>query len=138
MKQSLKKIMALSMALTVLVSSHSFAYFEHICTLTNIKTLSFQLETCAGDVIESPPSNTNTIKKSICCDISLKVNQADNAVQQSYNLGFAPFLAHIVYFPDFRFETPNLALAQEPAFNHGDSSPPLLVPIYLLNEQFIL
>jgi hypothetical protein len=91
MKQSLKKIMALSMALTVLVSLHSFAYFEHICTLTNIKTLSFQLETCAGDVIESPPSNTNTIKKSICCDISLKVNQADNAVQRSISSPYCIF-----------------------------------------------
>jgi hypothetical protein len=138
MKQSLKKILALSMALTVLVSSHSFAYFEHLCTITNIKTLSFQLETCAGDVVESPPSHSSTLKKSICCDISLKINQADNAVQQSFNLGFAPFLADIVCFPDFCFETPNLALAEEPALNHGDSSPPLTVSIYLLNEQFIL
>lgn len=138
MKQNLKRILALSMALTVLVSSHSFAYFEHLCTITKIKTLSFHLETCAGDSVEAAPSNVSTIKKSICCEISFKVNHADNAVQQNYNLGFAPFVASLVVVPEFRFEPKLIALAQEPALNHGDSSPPLLVPIYILNEQFII
>jgi hypothetical protein len=138
MKQNLKKILALTMALTVLVSSHSFAYFEHLCTITKVKTLSFHLETCAGDFVEATPSDAASIKKSVCCEISYKVNQADNAVQQNFNLAFAPFLAELVAIPHFKFEQPLIVLAQEPALNHGDSSPPLLVPIYLLNEQFIL
>lgn len=126
------------MALTVLVSSHSFAYFEHLCTITKIKTLSFHLETCAGDTVEAAPSNVSTIKKSICCEISFKVNQADNAVQQNFNLAFSPFIADVVSFPEFRFEPVFQTLAQEPKLNHSDSSPPLPVPIYILNEQFIL
>ncbi len=138
MKQNLKKILALTMALTVLVSSHSFAYFEHLCTITKIKTLSFHLETCAGDTVEAAPSNVSTIKKSVCCEISFKVNQADNAVQQNSNLAFAPVVANLVVIPDFRFEPKLIALAQDPSLNHGDSSPPVLVPIYILNEQFII
>lgn len=134
----LKKIVALTMALTIIVSSHSFAYFEHLCTITKIKTLSFHLETCAGDFVEATPTDAATIKKSVCCEISFKVNKANTAVQQSYNLAFSPFIAEVLVFPEFKFEPVFIALAEESFLNHSDTSPPLGVPLYLLNEQFII
>ena len=72
MAQKLKKILAFTLALTVLVSSHSFAWFEHLCTITKTKTLSFDLETCAGDLVEATPSNALTLKKGACCEITLR------------------------------------------------------------------
>lgn len=138
MKQKLKKILALSMALTVLVSSHSFAWFEHLCTLTKTKKVSFHLETCAGDLVEATPSNATSLKKGSCCEITFKVNKADNAVQPTFNLAFSPFVAEEVFFPVYRFEPEVQILSEKPVLNHGDSSPPLLLPLYLLNEQFII
>lgn len=126
------------MALTVLVSSHSFAWFEHICTLTQTKKLSFHLETCAGDLVDATPSNAVTLKKAVCCEVTYKVNKAGNAVQPTFNLAFSPLLAEEISFPVFKFEPERAVLSQEPVFNHGDSSPPLLLPLYLLNEQFII
>ncbi|MCD8539528.1 MAG: hypothetical protein LRY55_06990 [Leadbetterella sp.] len=138
MAQKFKKILAFSMALTVLVSSHSFAYFEHLCTITQTKKLSFHLETCAGDVVEATPSNATTLHKGACCEITYKVNKADNAVQHTFNLAFSPFWAEEIAFPVFEFQPETTILSERPALNHGDSSPPLLLPLYLLNEQFII
>lgn len=134
----LKRILAFTMALTVLVSSHSFAYFEHLCTITQKKTLSFHLETCAGDFIEATPSEIPTLKKSVCCEIEFKVNKANSAVQLNYNIAFEAMAMEVVDFPAFKFEAFYGNLSQEPVLNYGDSSPPLYLPIYLLNEQFII
>lgn len=138
MTQKLKKILAFSMALTVLVSSHSFAWFEHLCTITQTKKLSFHLETCVGDQVEATPSHAVNLKKAVCCEITYKVNKANNAVQPAFNLAFSPFAAEEIILPVFRFEPEIEVLSREPAFNHGDSSPPHSLPLYLLNEQFII
>ncbi|MBX2954011.1 MAG: hypothetical protein KF870_16030 [Leadbetterella sp.] len=126
------------MALTVLVSSHSFAWFEHLCTITKTKTLSFHLETCAGDRVDATPSDAVTLKKGVCCEVTYKVNKAANAVQPTFNLAFSPFIAEEISIPVFRFEPEAVVLSQEPVLHHSDSSPPLLLPLYLLNEQFII
>ena len=138
MKQNLKKILAFTMALTVLVSSHSFAYFEHLCTITQKKTLSFHLETCAGDFIDVASSDTPVLKKSVCCEIDLKVNKADNAVQQNHFGGFLSFIAEELILPQFSFSAPAIALSEQAELGFGDSSPPSNLPLYILNEQFIL
>jgi len=126
------------MALTVLVSSHSFAYFEHLCTITKTKTLSFDLETCAGDLVQATASQALTLKKGVCCEISYKVNKADNAVQQVHGFVFIPSVAEEMVLPEFIFGPEVSLLSEEPVFGHSDSSPPLSLPLYLLNEQFII
>ncbi len=138
MAKKLRQILALTMALTVLVSSHSFAYFEHLCTLTKVKKLSFDLVSCAGDLVETPPTEALTLKKGTCCKITFKVNKADNAVQQAGNLAVNPLVAEEITIPVFTFEPEVRTLSEEPVFGHGDSSPPPSLPLYLLNEQFIL
>ncbi len=134
MIQKFKKILALTLALTVLVSSHSFAWFEHLCTITKIKSVSFTPESCAGDRGEDAPATT--LKKGTCCEVTLKVNKADDAIQQNYT--FYSFVAEMPFWPAFQFEPEILFLAQEPVLSHGDSSPPCSVFLYLLNQQFII
>lgn len=127
------------MVLAVLASSHSFAYFEHLCTVTKVKTFSFNLETCAGDYLPAQDiSDLPSISKGDCCDIDYKVNQADNAVQQNFDLKVNSFLAEEISFFTFNFESKVMVLAQEPALNHSNTSPPLKQAIYILNQQFIL
>lgn len=139
MAKKFKQILAFTMALTVLVSSHSFAYFEHLCTITKVKKLSFDLESCAGDLVETPPpSEAFTLKKGTCCKITFKVNKADNAVQQAVNLAVNPLVAEEITIPVFKFEPEVKGLSEEPVFGHGDTSPPPSLPLYLLNEQFII
>lgn len=135
MIQSLKKIVALSMALTVLVSSHSFAYFEHLCTLTNIKKVSFSPETCAGEFKEADFSDLATLKKGTCCEISYKVNKAQTAVQEK--ISAAPVFALLQEVPVFEF--PELASSplSAPSYAFGDSSPPRKLPLYLSLRKIV-
>ncbi len=124
MIQSLKKIVALSMALTVLVSSHSFAYFEHLCTLTNIKKVSFSPETCAGEFKEADFSDLATLK-----------NKAQTAVQEK--ISAAPVFALLQEVPVFEF--PELASSplSAPSYAFGDSSPPRKLPLYLSLRKIV-
>jgi len=134
-----KKTLAISLALTVLVSSHSFAWFEHLCTITKIKKLSFDVESCFGEATQTPPLQQHTtLKKGSCCEITLKVNKANTAVQQNFGPAYTFLVAEEPVVPAFTFEPVTETLAEEPAFSHGDSSPPRLLPLYLLNEQFII
>ena len=43
-----KKIFTIYMVLTILVSSNTFAYYEHVCLLTKVKSLSLRPNSCAG------------------------------------------------------------------------------------------
>jgi hypothetical protein len=135
MIQSLKKIVALSMALTVLVSSHSFAYFEHLCTITNIKKVSFVPETCAGEFKEAEFSDLPTLKKGTCCEISYKVNKAHTAVQEK--VPSAPVFALVYNFPVFKFSEVGTAPTTSSGYTFGDSSPPSSLPLYLSLRKII-
>lgn len=136
MKQKLQKILAFSLALTVLVSSHSFAWFEHLCTITKIKSVSFNLESCAGDLADATATGAAHLEKGNCCEVTLKVNKADDAIQQNFVFLSSP--AEPAELPEFRFEPDAMVLARKiPVFRSGDLPPPL-IPIYLLNQQFII
>lgn len=136
MKQAFKKIVAMVLLLTVFVSTHSFAYFEHVCTITNEKSYSFDLKTCAGDMDEAVPSSLPEFKKDDCCKIQYKVNKPGKIIQTMVQV-----LAIAVAVPQvFSFEfNPQFALVQEKSvFNFSNSSPPHSKPIYILNQQFII
>jgi hypothetical protein len=60
------------MFLTILVSSQSFAYYEHICLITKQKTISFEGQTCAGKLSHKQESKTPEFKRSSCCELNLK------------------------------------------------------------------
>lgn len=123
------------MALTVLVSSHSFAYFEHLCTLTNIKKVSFTPETCAGEFKEADFSDLATLKKGTCCEISYKVNKAQTAVQEK--VPAAPAFALVYALPVFTFSEPAPLHTEAQQFSFGDSSPPPSLPLYLSLRKIV-
>ena len=137
MVQKFKKILALGLTLTVLVSSHSFAWFEHLCTLTQVKKLSFALESCAGTPVETPPAHT-TLKKGTCCKITVKVNKANSAVQQSVNLAGITWVTDEITVPVFTFNALTALRSEKQIMGYADASPPPALPLYLLNEQFII
>ncbi len=134
MIQKFKKILALTLALTVLVSSHSFAWFEHLCTITKIKSVSFTPESCAGDLTEN--THDTTLSKGTCCEVTLKVNKAENAIQQNYT--FYSFVAEVMDFPVFQFDPETQYRQEETVMGRGNVSPPLILPLYILNQQFII
>ncbi|MCY1379719.1 hypothetical protein D9M69_674630 [compost metagenome] len=74
----------------------------------------------------------------MCCEITFKVNKAENAIQQNFSPVFHAFVAEENLLPVFQFEPEVQFLSEEPVLNHGDSSPPPVLPLYLLNQQFII
>lgn len=138
MLKKCKQILSLFMAIFVLASSHSFAYFEHICTVTQTKTLSFDLKTCADDFGKEIPLKEQKaqIKKSTCCEVGLKVNQASDAVQQHFS---APhFLAVQLQIPVFDFGIGHFITTEARTFEYADSSPPYKKTLYIVHEQFLI
>lgn len=125
------------MVLTVLVSSHAFAYYEHICLITKQKTLSFEPKTCAGKYVVSEESKSPELKRASCCELSLKVQKVDNA-QQNHLL--APvFVAFEGNFqnPSFVFSSIIIEEKKSKVFVSGNSSPPKK-KLFILHDQFLI
>jgi hypothetical protein len=137
MKQIAKKIFTVFMVLTVLVSSHAFAYYEHICLITNQKSLSFEPKTCAGKHVISKESKTPEIKRASCCDLNLKVQKVDKAQQ---NHLFTPvFVAFDLSFhrPSFVFSSIIIEEKKNIFFVSGNSSPPKK-KLFIFHDQFLI
>lgn len=137
MMQLAKKIFTIFMVLTVLVSSHAFAYYEHICLITKQKTLSFEPKTCAGKSVLSEESKTPELKRASCCELNLKVQKVDNA-QQNHLL--APvFVIFEGNFKNPSFVFPSIILEEEKSvvLVSGNSSPPK-EKLFILHDQFLI
>ncbi|ADQ16611.1 hypothetical protein Lbys_0865 [Leadbetterella byssophila DSM 17132] len=124
------------MALTVLVSSHSFAYYEHLCTITQIKKVSFEPESCYGKLSVSEVHEVPSFKKGTCCEISFKVNKGHTAIQSSFNL--MPFVAVEMQLPEFQFLCPTLIPEKSEVLASSNSSPPSSVPLFIKYRKLIL
>lgn len=125
------------MVLTVLVSSHAFAYYEHICLITKQKTLSFEPKNCAGKYVVSKESKTPELKQASCCELSFKVQKVDNA--QKNHLVAPVFVAFEGSFqnPSFVFSTVVVKKQKSIVFVSSNSSPPRK-KLFILNEQFLI
>jgi hypothetical protein len=137
MKQKIQKIFTVFMVLTILVSSHAFAYYEHICLITKQKTLSFDAKTCAGKFTLKEESKTPEFKRSSCCELNLKVQKVDNAQQN--HLHFPDFLVY-----DGQLNIPTFSLGVIESFKEKtnniaftNTSPPRL-KLFILNAQFLI
>lgn len=144
MLKFLKKILALTMALMVFVSSHSFAYFEHLCTITFKKTLTTDLETCLSDFLDEedleflfdPPGDIPSFNKSTCCEIDYKSHQAGTYIHQNVdNSAVSPEL-----LPAQTFYLTQVIIIEEKSSQplYTDSSPPRVTPLHILNQIFII
>lgn len=125
------------MVLTILVSSHAFAYYEHICLITNQKTLSFEPKTCAGKSFISEDSISPEIKRAFCCELNIKVQKVDNA-QQNHVL--APiFVTFEGDFQNISFVFPSIIIKEQKSsiFVSGNSSPPK-EKLFILFDQFLI
>ena len=137
MKQIAKKIFTIFMMLTILVSSHAFAYYEHICLITKQKSISFEPKTCAGKYVLSQESKTPELKRSSCCDLNFKVQKVDNAQQNHF---FVPvFLAFELNFqiPSFVFSSIIIEEKEDKVFVSGNSSPPKK-KLFIFHNQFLI
>jgi hypothetical protein len=134
--EKVRRIIALVMALTVLVSSHSFAYYEHLCTITQIKKVSFEPESCYGKLSVSEVHEEPSFKKGTCCEISFKVNKGHTAIQSSFNL--MPFVAVVMQLPEFQFLCPTLNPEKNEVLASSNSSPPSSVPLFIKYRKLIL
>ncbi|MCP9756880.1 hypothetical protein EGI26_17075 [Lacihabitans sp. CCS-44] len=137
MRQKAKKIFTIFMVLTILVSSHAFAYYEHICLITKQKTVSFEPKTCTGKSVLSEESKTPQLKRSSCCEQSFKLQKVDNAQQ---NHLFAPVFIvfdDVFQTPNFVFSTIVLKKQKSIVFVSSNSSPPRK-KLFILNDQFLI
>ncbi|HLO44129.1 MAG TPA: hypothetical protein VK175_07345 [Leadbetterella sp.] len=137
MKQKLQKIFTVFMVLTILVSSHAFAYYEHICLITNHKTISFEAKTCAGKFTLREESKTPEFKRSSCCELSFKVQKLDNAHQNHYSLPVFAALEGSFQIPAFIFSNSGVSLEQSAVLAFTNSSPPKK-KLFLFNDQFLI
>lgn len=129
-----KKIFTMYMVLTILVSSNTFAYYEHICLLTKVKSLSFEPKTCV-----SPSGKKTTedfvphFQKKTCCDLNLVVKKIDQSGFHNFNfdsssINFFGFLL----IPSVVFNiSPVYLLIQ--TLGYANTSPPFFIDkIYIL------
>jgi hypothetical protein len=92
MKDKAKKYFTLFMMLAVLVSSNTFVYYEHFCTFSKVKTLSFQARNCAGFIINNKEDSQNKIpvfSKKSCCELKLVVKKSENKINTTSELKFS-------------------------------------------------
>ena len=136
MKQKLQKIFTVFMVLTILVSSHAFAYYEHICLLTRVKTYSIEPKTCAGKGFPKE-SKSASFKRPSCCELHLKVLKVDNGLQNQIKIPVQNQQYFCLDFPvfDFTFLAPNIQKVQN--FVFSNSSPPKQ-KLFVLYDQFLI
>ncbi|MCP9764603.1 HYC_CC_PP family protein [Lacihabitans soyangensis] len=137
MKQKLQKIFTVFMVLTILVSSHAFAYYEHICLITNQKTVSFEAKTCAGKFSVKQESKTPEFKKASCCELSFKVQKVDNAQQIHFTTPVFDYLEGSFQRPAFIFSVVDFAAEKSVVFVSSNSSPPK-TKLFILHDQFLI
>lgn len=137
MKQKAKKIFTVFMVLTVLVSSHAFAYYEHICLITKEKTYSFKPETCEGKIELPKESKTPEFKRTSCCDLNFKIQKVDNGQQNSVNIQVIGLVLEEFSMPKFCFNPTFSIVEHNSNYSFGNSSPPKQ-KLFILNDQFLI
>ncbi len=133
-----KKIFTIYMVLTILVSSNTFAYYEHVCLVTKVKSLSLQPNSCASSDSEKKAEDfAPHYQKKTCCDLNLVVKKIDQS--NLHNFSFNSILSNffeLISNPliDFQFSPINLL---KKTLGFTNTSPPFfLEKIYLLLTVF--
>jgi hypothetical protein len=137
MKQKIQKIFTVFMVLTILVSSHAFAYYEHICLITKKKTISFEAKTCGGKFSIQQESKTPEFKRSSCCELSFKVQKIDNAQQNHLLSTVFAYLEGSFQIPNFDFLANDFSEEKSIVFLASNSSPPKK-KLFILFDQFLI
>ncbi len=133
-----KKIFTIYMVLTILVSSNTFAYYEHVCLLTKVKSLSLQPNSCASSDSEKKAEDFSPhFQKKTCCDLNLVVKKIDQSNFHNFSFNsITNYFFDLISNPlaDFQFLPFNL-LTQTLGFTN--TSPPFfLEKIYIFISVF--
>ncbi len=137
MKQVFHKIMSLSMAIVVLLSTTSFTINMHYCGDTLMDTAVFhKAETC-GMEMENPSSKDCSVTKKNCCSDEQIVIDGQDELQLSLDkisLEQQIFIASFVYAYINLFEGTN-----ENVSSYQDYKPPLVIrQIFKLDETYLI
>jgi hypothetical protein len=128
MKNAFKKIFTIFMTLAVLVSSHTFAYYEHVCLLSKEKTFSLEPISCAGQNEESVPESAQPqLNIKTCCDLNLVLKAGQLTSNQ--DLIFSPsFLTYFFVIPSsFIFSVVGFLSSERYTFKKATTSPPFII-----------
>ena len=126
------------MVLTILVSSNTFAYYEHICLLTKTKSLSLQPATCAGSASNKTSEDYKAhFQKKTCCDLNLVVKKIDQSNLHNFNFDTSSNnIFDIISIPSVLFKSLYDYLLKE-TLGFANTSPPfILEKVYLFIAVF--
>lgn len=133
-----KKIFTIYMVLTILVSSNTFAYYEHVCLLTKVKSLSLRPNSCAGTNSEKNAEDFSPhFQKKACCDLNLVVKKIDQS--NFHNFSFHSISNGLFDFTSFFsavFNFSPIYLLKQTSDFTNTSPPFFLEKIYLLLTVF--
>jgi hypothetical protein len=133
-KASLKKYFTLLMVLAIFANSHTYAFYEHICLITKIRTISLKPSTCDDSEKDKAQSEDIQFSKKTCCDVNTIVNVSpDNDTAHHPSFHFVSSIFTVI--PDFEFQSfveQSLAVLYA-----GDTSPPFIKSkLFILLEVF--
>nr|WP_262911085.1 hypothetical protein [Tenacibaculum ovolyticum] len=136
-KQVFHKIISISMAFVVLLSTMSFTIDMHYCGGSLVDTAIFQkAKTCGMEMQKSQTKDCSITKKNCCNDKQTVIN-GQNELKLSFDvLSFEQqqFLASFIYTYINLFEC-----VDENISSYRDYSPPLVVrEIYKLDETYLI
>jgi hypothetical protein len=79
MKQSTHKILTFLLAVQVMLSSTGFAFYEHTCSMSLNKKVTFHPEKACCDLkpVASPDENQPQFKQGICCETQVNYQKLD-------------------------------------------------------------
>lgn len=137
MKQIFHKIVSLSMAFVVLLSTMSFTVDMHYCGDSLMDTAIFhKLETC-GMAMEKPANDSCSVIKKDCCNDEQIVVDGQDELQLAFNkISFEQqvFIVSLVYSFINLFES-----VDENITSFEDYEPPLVVrQIFKLEETYLI
>lgn len=122
------------MVLTILVSSNTFAYYEHICLLTKDKSLSFEPKICASSSSKKTTEDfIPHFQKKTCCDLNLVVKKIDQSEFRNFKFDSSSSnLFGLLLIPSVVFKlSPVYLLIQ--TLGYANTSPPFFIDkIYIL------
>lgn len=130
------------MVFAVLASSHAYAYYEHLCLFTKIKTVSLSPKDCRGEEPESAPINkedhTTHFEKKSCCELSVGFKKVDDSQNHISFIGLSVSDLAIFNNKNFNFQ-PELIGFSANILHFGDSSPPFLSQkTYISNCTYLI
>jgi hypothetical protein len=126
MKLKLSKMLVVLMAINVLVSTHGFALYEHLCKFTFQKSFSLSPSDCEKDAPKplKQHSDKTCFDQDSCCEVSISYHKVNVATDGFLKMGNW-LSAFVLPSPQiFDFSSDFLLVSHDLVRDYADSSPP--------------